>query len=561
MDTLTGLWYPNDKEEYTWDENGNKITHIDYDPDSLTGEWIKNATEDYTYNANGDQTSYLLRFADRYTGAMMNIKKNETTYDYAGNRMTFIYQDYDTLTNEWINTQKIKYSMDSDGTITFDYLLGEEWDISLQKWDTVVMLNKLYDEHGNNISLEMQYHKYFMYNKTEYTFDKTGNKTGQTDYAWDLVSSQFIYDSKYENEYNASDNKTKTINSVWDITENVWQTVETTEFEYDSLEHLISEHHYEATNNAPLSTSKIEYLNNNSGLAIHKTSFNWHTIDSAWVKNKQYHYEYDSNDRITYEDSYAWDTITGNWVGKNKSNSTFDTNGKTLYQDAWVWDTITNKWIGEQKLTKSYDINGKLTYNDYWIWDAEANSWIGKFMENYIYAVNGNYIMESRWIWDTDKNGWLPEYQYDFSYDLSTPFSDIVFPPDYSFAHISNLTDQKQYQNMMTQKSFSELKGGQLTPTETITLYYSDNTATGTQDLTNNKLKVYPNPATDFVMIDTGNNTPATINLYTMLGQKSQSKSFTGNVQLSLNQLKDQIYIYEVIQGDKTTYGKILKHH
>ncbi|MCF8362181.1 MAG: T9SS type A sorting domain-containing protein [Prolixibacteraceae bacterium] len=558
-DTLTGQWNPNDKEEYKWDENGNKITHIDYDPDSLTGGWRKNATEDYTYNVNGDETSYLLQLADQSTGEMVNIEKIVGTYDYAENIMINTYQDYDTITNEWINTNKQTYSIDSDGNITFDYLLGEEWNSTLGKWDTVVIQKRRHDEYGNTNSYEIQFPKYLMYLKTEITFDKNGKKTLQTDYAWDVASSQFVYDSKYENEYNATGNIIKTINSVWDSTENVWETVEIKEFEYDSLDYLISENRYEITSNTSLPISKIEYSNNNSGLVSNKVSYNWNTTDSAWVKNNQYHYKYNRDEMTTYEDQYIWDETTGNWVGEHKQNYTFDTNGKTLYQDRWVWDTITNSWIGEFKQTKSYNTNGKLTYEDNWIWDIKANSWIGEYKENLIYAVNGNYIMENRWIWDTDKNGWIAEYQYDFSYDLSTLFSDIIFPPDYSYGHISNLTGQKQYSNMMTQRTSSELKDGQLSPTETITLYYSENTASGKPHLTNKNLKVYPNPATDFVMIDTGNNTPATINLYTIQGQKSLSKSFTGNIQLSLDQLRNQIYIYEIIQDDKISSGKFIK--
>jgi hypothetical protein len=497
-DTLTGHWFPNDKEEYAWDESGNKITHIDYDPDSLTGGWRKNAIEDYTYNANGDQTSHLLRFVDRSTGAMVNSRKTETTYDYAENIQTDLHQDYDTITGEWVNDVKQTYSTDIDENINFDYILSEEWNITLQKWETVLFMEALYDENGNTISIDTRFYEFFMFTKSEYTFDENGNQTGQIDYEWDFVSSQFIYDSKYVNEYNAVDNIAGTTKYVWDTTENDWITNEIIEFEYDSLEHLIFEVNYGITDNASVPGSKVEYSRNSSGLMTSNITYNW--------------------------------------------------------------DTITDSWIGEYKRTKTYAANGKLIYRDEWVWDIQTNSWIGQYKENYISAVNGNNMMENRWIWNTDTNGWIPEYQYDFNYDLSILFSDIVFPPDYSFSHISNLTDQEQYFNMMTRRTYSELKDGQLTPTETITLYYSENTATGTPHLTDNKLKVYPNPATEFVVFDTGNNTPAIINLYSLQGKKTLSRNFTGNMQLYLNQLNNQIYIYEVIQGDKISRGKFIKH-
>lgn len=71
------------------------------------------------------------------------------------------------------------------------------------------------------------------------------------------------------------------------------------------------------------------------------------------------------------------------------------------------------------------------------------------------------------------------------------------------------------------------------------------------------KLILYPNPACDFIVLDIGSNN-AVVELYDVFGKTVLSQELPASKQISVSQLQKGIYIYKVIQGDKTFGGKIV---
>ena len=73
-------------------------------------------------------------------------------------------------------------------------------------------------------------------------------------------------------------------------------------------------------------------------------------------------------------------------------------------------------------------------------------------------------------------------------------------------------------------------------------------------------LRAFPNPTEGMLQIETQNTGKGTLDVYTVTGQKVQSRNITGSVQtLSLAELPSGIYTVKVNQGGSTSVIRVVK--
>ena len=82
----------------------------------------------------------------------------------------------------------------------------------------------------------------------------------------------------------------------------------------------------------------------------------------------------------------------------------------------------------------------------------------------------------------------------------------------------------------------------------------------GVTEEENSKVSVYPNPASDLLMIEAENNNINTLLIYDVLGNICLEKAFTKKALINVSAFKQGIYFYE-LRGNKETfkYGKFLR--
>jgi len=89
----------------------------------------------------------------------------------------------------------------------------------------------------------------------------------------------------------------------------------------------------------------------------------------------------------------------------------------------------------------------------------------------------------------------------------------------------------------------------------------------GTNDLTaSSTIKVFPDPATDYITINTSNTSIESLEIYNIVGEEVQlpggNISFgTNDIKLDVNELKPGIYFYSVHTGNNIIQGKFSVQH
>jgi hypothetical protein len=288
--------------------------------------------------------------------------------------------------------------------------------------------------------------------------------------------------------------------------------------------------------------------------------YEWDQTANDWSENWKINYEFDSSGNCIYRDRYNIDDSTKAFVLNWKNDYTYDDNGNLTYKISNNWDGIDSSWIKNYEQNYSYDAYGNTIFKNKLVWDTITNDWIGDYEENYLYDASGNALLKNKLVWDTTTNKFLTEHQTDYAYDFETQFSEIIYPSEYEYWHISNLKYFDQYANTMLQKTYSEQKNNQLEPTEVFNFYYSEKNITSTNNFAQQKIKVYPNPATNFIQFDgIEKSKQALVELYNLNGEKILSKEINKGRKLAISHLTSGMYLFKLTQDSQINLGKIIK--
>jgi hypothetical protein len=74
----------------------------------------------------------------------------------------------------------------------------------------------------------------------------------------------------------------------------------------------------------------------------------------------------------------------------------------------------------------------------------------------------------------------------------------------------------------------------------------------------NMDLKVYPNPADQYIVVETGSSQPSTFKLFDFIGNLMIDSEISDKEQLSVKQLEAGMYYYKIISESRLQVGKIM---
>jgi|WetSurSiteA1Bulk_404760.scaffolds.fasta_scaffold00300_7 hypothetical protein len=72
------------------------------------------------------------------------------------------------------------------------------------------------------------------------------------------------------------------------------------------------------------------------------------------------------------------------------------------------------------------------------------------------------------------------------------------------------------------------------------------------------ELKVYPNPADQYIVIETGSSLASTFKLFDLIGNLMIATEISDKEQLSVKELKAGVYYYKVTSESRLQAGKIM---
>ncbi len=339
--------------------------------------------------------------------------------------------------------------------------------------------------------------QWFPSSKDEYSYDASGNKILVFSYNYDIASSKWFNSSKLESFYNSNGKDTSDIYSDWE--NNQWFVSYKSESFYDA--------------------------NGKNTLNI---NINWYWSDGSLTggfKNESY---YDIKGRDTSDFSFNWDISTNQWDTAGKNKFYYDANGIDTAKIGYNWDNTLKKWIyssedeytnftnGNQTLSQTIDISS--------VWNTSNNKWVYQNKWDCFCDANGNDTANIMYNWMD--NNWVFSYEFKFTYDAN-----------------GNQTSM-------------------CTPAYCYYYYYSVHDINSSINPINLKVvKIYPNPANEFINIEISDNSINLCQIYNSNGQMIKSIYLVpDNNSYNISNLKAGLYFIQIpIQNGIITRKMIKK--
>jgi hypothetical protein len=193
------------------------------------------------------------------------------------------------------------------------------------------------------------------------------------------------------------------------------------------------------------------------------------------------------------------------WTGNSKPDSII------------TWDSTESQWFVYYMLAYTYDTNGKNTLDIAYSRDTSTNQIDTLWKEEYSYDAKGNNT----------------SYVYYAKANYNHPL--IVWKKDeYTYDDKGNVTLEIDYSWNTSQWIVADKK----------TFYYSGQIPTLTNHISENIIRVYPNPTKDIIVFDLSNiSGSATVELYDMEGKNIKEKKLHENSQISVGNLPKGLYL------------------
>jgi hypothetical protein len=392
---------------------------------------------------------------------------------------------------------------------------------------------------------------YGTYRKEEYTYDVKDNVIQYADYDWDYELDDWIGYAKAEYTYNSNDNMTLFIHYYWDETASQW-----------------------------IAYWKEEYTNDAAENWIQTLTYIWNDTTSQWVQTWKDEYAYDENNNLTQMVTDEWNSATSQWDVSWKEEYTYNTNNDRSQIDFFFWDDDGGQWLYYAIAEYNYDTNNNLTHYTYSGWDDTVNQWLASWNEEYTYDPNNNMTLFNAYEWDEVTSEWIlnwnEESTYDDNqnrtqyisfihadtsgyksesyYDNSYATEDLIFP---------FLENEEDFRHMLLIKLlyYWDKDVSEWIYDTKITYYYSEQNTTGMVNNQDKIIKIYPNPANDFIVFEmSGSLKSVTFILYDMMGKEWISQEVINSKKLNIKHLNSGMYFYDVyINGTKQSGKLIIK--
>lgn len=354
----------------------------------------------------------------------------------------------------------------------------------------------------------------------KFTYDANGNMTQYLHYAWNKTTSRWVPDDKNEYTYNADGNVKQYLHYNLVGTTSQWMAYDKEESTYDA--------------------------NGNETKYIY---YKWDETTSQWVAYEKEEYTYDVNGNDTLYHGYEWDETTSQWVVSWKTELTYNANGNVIQYLEYNRAETTSQWVASLKTDLTYDANGNITqYLDY-NWDETASQWVANHKDEATFDASGNLIQYIAYNWNKNTSQWVEYWKREFTYNNTYSYNDLMLPYYYIFNHM--LASGVNYEKDNTNNWLHEYK---------YELYYSEQVVTSINDIETEDIQLFPNPVSEYLNISFRSNTEsANFELFDILGQKLISRKITNNEQLSLENLNNGMYLYNLYIDGTRQSGKLIK--
>jgi hypothetical protein len=190
------------------------------------------------------------------------------------------------------------------------------------------------------------------------------------------------------------------------------------------------------------------------------------------------------------------------------------------------------------------------------IWDIDTSTWALLYKDEYTYGANNNIAGGIYYGWDDMTNMWVPDTKDEFVYDLGFTFAELTLPYYYGDDFDENIFS---INNMLIGYLSYSFDTGIWEVDDRVLFFYSDysnplDVSTFAMDAS---LRVYPNPTSDFVAIDTDIAIDM-VEFYSVLGHKVKTVDRDFNA-MPVSDMANGLYLMVIKAEDKTVSKRLIK--
>ena len=367
--------------------------------------------------------------------------------------------------------------------------------------------------------------------KFESTYDEQMNETVYTEYEWDTDTSAWIPDWKEEYTYDPSGFETGNVSYEWDADAGAWIPV-----------------------------WKEEITNDANGNMTQYLGYEWDVDSGEWYLMEKGELLYNASGYPIQFNGYEWDEESGEWIRSMIQEATYDENWNVTLFTSHEWDADAGEWVIDwtYKSEYTYDASQRVTMNTDFEWDDTAEEWYADWKAEYEYDANGNPVLEVYSDLDEDSGDLLTTSKYEYTYELTRLFGDLITPPRDWF-----LPDMSQYIENQPLGHLIYWWDGEAESWENDTrgTYNYFEQEVGVEDHKEQvAARVYPNPVYENLEISVpADHLPVIFELFDMQGRLIITRELGHSASLNVEGLANGMYMY-LLRGAKFHQtGKMIK--
>ena len=280
--------------------------------------------QEFFYDENGNRVLWVLYDWDSESESFINQSKEERNYDNNENITLKISYDWDSNSETFIPTYKFEYYYDNNENLTL--LVQYYWNSDSE---TFIQSNKNEYSYDNNNNQTLRIEYYYTVpevlvpsGKYEYLYDNNNNETLRIEYYWDMGSETFIPSNKYERSYDNEDKLTTRTRYTWDLNSESFS-------DYEKLENF-----YDENGNYSSQTISRYDIDNQQFIIVKKV------LVSYDINGNQTYYE--KQERSGFSFTEPLNPIY-------KSIRVFDEYNFSTSTERFIWDSETNSFVQQWK--------------------------------------------------------------------------------------------------------------------------------------------------------------------------------------------------------------------
>jgi hypothetical protein len=213
--------------------------------------------------------------------------------------------------------------------------------------------------------------------KSSYTYNASGQLTGQVDQTW--TSGSYVNTNKIAFTLNSAGAPSDVIYSVW--TSGAWVNGSRLQYTYNSANLPNTELLQRWVSGAWVNSYRNTYTRNSAGHATNRLGEGWNS--GSWVNDSKLDSTFNSSGGLTSAEFFIWNGTA--WSSNGRYLHTLDASNRILVETNQQF-TPPSTYLNVQKMTYTYNAAGEVTERVGQNYDHNANAW-----ETDLYKVAFSY--------------------------------------------------------------------------------------------------------------------------------------------------------------------------